>query len=243
MIYRISRRMSSAARLSLIAAASAAVVALAGCTESSSTGDANLINGKKLFVQKCGSCHILNRAGTKGIVGPNLDTAFANPSDEGFGDSAIRGMVRQQIALARNGGKMPANLVTGDDARDVAAYVAQAAAKGGKDEGLLATAVQTSGSGKPAVAQAGKLTIEADPNGQLAFVAKTAEAPAGRITIVMPNKSGVPHNIAIDGKGQGQIVPNGDSTFTATFAPGTYQYYCQVEGHKAAGMVGTLTVK
>jgi plastocyanin len=128
-------------------------------------------------------------------------------------------------------------------ARDVAAYVAQSVAKPGKDEGLLATAVQAPGSGKPAAAQNGKLTIPADPNGQLAYASATATAPAGKLTIVMPNQSGVPHNIAIDGKGQGQIVEKGESTFSATFAPGVYEYYCQVAGHKAAGMKGKLTVK
>jgi plastocyanin len=235
--------MSSAARLSLIAAGCATAVALAGCSETSSTGDADLVTGKKLFVQKCGSCHVLGRAGTKGVVGPNLDTAFDNAVHEGFGESAIRGMVRQQIALARRRGIMPADLVRGDDARDVAAYVAKSASRPGKDAGLLASAVQAPGSSKPAVAKNGTLTIEADPNGQLAYVSAAAQSPAGQIKIVMPNKSGVPHNIAIDGKGQGKIVPNGESTFTATFAPGVYEYYCQVEGHKAAGMLGKLTVK
>jgi len=235
--------MSSAARLPLLAAGSAAVLALAGCTANESSGDADLVAGKKLFVQRCGSCHVLGRAETKGTTGPNLDNAFANPVHEGFGESAIRGMVREQIALARRGSAMPADLVRGDEARDVAAYVAQSVAKPGKDEGLLATAVQSAGAGKPATAQNGKLTISADPNGQLAYANPAATAPAGKLTIVMPNQSGVPHNIAIDGKGKGAIVEKGDSTFSATFAPGVYEYYCQVEGHKAAGMLGKLTVK
>jgi mono/diheme cytochrome c family protein len=235
--------MSSVARLSLLAAGSAAVIALAGCSVNDSTGDADLVAGKKLFVQKCGSCHVLGRAGTKGTVGPDLDTAFANAVNEGFGDSAIRGMVHEQIALARTGGVMPANLVRGDDARNVAAYVAQSVARPGKDEGLLATAVPAPGAGKAAVAQGGKLTIPADPSGQLAYVSKEATAPAGKLTIVMPNESGVPHDIAIDGKGHGEVVEKGESTFTASFAPGVYEYYCQVAGHKAAGMFGKLTVK
>jgi plastocyanin len=235
--------MSSVARLSLLAAGSAAVIALSGCSANESTGDADLVAGKKLFVQKCGSCHVLGRAETKGTVGPNLDTAFANPLSEGFGETAIRGMVRQQIDLARKGSKMPADLVTGSDARDVAAYVAQSVAKPGKDTGLLATAVQSTGSSKPAEAKNGTLTIPADPNGQLAFANAAATAPAGQLTIVMPNESGVPHNIAIDGKGKGAIVDKGESKFSANFAPGVYEYYCQVEGHKAAGMLGKLTVK
>ncbi len=56
--------MTPAARLPLLAAGAAALVALAGCSANESTGDADLVAGKKLFVQKCGSCHILNRAGT-----------------------------------------------------------------------------------------------------------------------------------------------------------------------------------
>lgn len=243
MIDIVSRRMTSAARPSLLAAGAAAMVVITGCAATQSTGDADLVSGKKLFVQKCGSCHILDRAGTMGVTGPNLDTAFANSLAEGFGETAVRGVIRQQIDIVRSNSKMPADLVTGDDARDVAAYVAQAVAKPGKDEGLLATAVAPAGSDKPVAAENGVLTIPADPNGQLSFVNSKATAPAGELTINMPNESGVPHNIAIEGKGESPVVKQGDSKFTATFEPGVYEYACLVEGHKEAGMVGKLTVR
>jgi plastocyanin len=235
--------MPSAPRFSLLAAGAVATAALAGC---SAKGGANpdLVAGKKLFVSKCGSCHVLSHAGTKGNIGPNLDHAFANSVQNGFGASAIKGMVRQQIAIARKGGVMPQNLVKGDDAQDVAAYVAQVVSQPGQDSGLLASAVPSASSKKPAVETAdGTLTVPADPNGQLAFVNTTATGKAGKITVDMPNMSGTPHNIAIDGKGAGKIVPKGTSTFSATFTPGSYTYYCQVPGHKQAGMVGKLTVK
>jgi plastocyanin len=142
------------------------------------------------------------------------------------------------------GGVMPQNLVKGQNAQDVAAYVASVASKPGQDAGLLATAVQSTQSSKPAVAQNGTLTIPADPSGQLAYVYKNAQAKAGKITIDMPNKSSAQHNIAITGKGAGKIVGTGaTSSFTATFAPGTYTYFCEVPGHKQAGMVGKLVVK
>ena len=62
----------------------------------------------------------------------------------------------------------------------------------------------------------------------------------------MPNKSPIQHNIALKGPvtGAGPIVGSGGmSTFTANLKPGTYEFYCQVPGHEAAGMKGTLTVK
>jgi plastocyanin len=235
-----------AATFATSAAAAALALAAGGCSVKDDNPD--LIAGKKMFVQKCGSCHVLQRAGTKGSTGPNLDQAFQQSLKEGFGVEAVRGMVKKQIEYpSRDGsngtGVMPAKLVKGDDAEDVAAYVASVVSKSGKDTGLLATAVQASGSNKPAVAKAGVLTIPADPSGQLAFVNKTAEAPAGKITIKMPNQSGVPHNIAIQGKGQGKVVPKGVSEFSATLTAGKYTYLCEVPGHAAAGMKGTLTVK
>ncbi len=66
----------------------------------------------------------------------------------------------------------------------------------------------------------------------------------GKITVEMPNKSGTPHDIVIDGKGTGEVVQNGGtSRFSANFTAGNYTYYCSVDGHRQAGMQGTLTVK
>jgi plastocyanin len=208
--------------------------------------DADPVAGKQLFVKKCGSCHTLNRAGTKGTTGPNLDQAFQRAEKDGFGETAIRGVIKKQIEYPNRspelGGIMPAKLVTGQDADDVAAYVASVVAQPGKDTGLLATAVP-SATNKVAVAKNGALAIDADPNGQLLFTASKATAPAGKITINFANTSGVPHNIAIAGKGKTPITPNGKGSFTATYAPGTYTFFCEVPGHEQAGMKGTLTVK
>ena len=41
-----------------------AALALSACSTRPETDNANLIVGKQLFVQKCGSCHVLSRAGT-----------------------------------------------------------------------------------------------------------------------------------------------------------------------------------
>lgn len=217
---------------------------LAGCGER----EPDLVAGKQVFVQRCGACHVLNRAGTKGQSGPNLDEAFQQAQKEGFGESAIRGVIEKQILYPfrgdREGVEMAANIVTGRDVDNVSAYVASVVSAKGKDTGLLATAVKKAGGGKPIAAKGGKLIIPADPGGQLAFTTGKASAPAGPIEIEMPNGADLPHNIVIDGLGKGKVVNKGGvSVFTATLKPGELTYYCSVPGHREGGMVGKLTVK
>jgi len=229
---------------SLLPLAAAALAAVAsGCGH---TSQPDLVKGKTLFIGKgtCGSCHALARAGTKGAVGPDLDDAFANARSSGMTDNTIKGIVRDQISHVRRGSLMPKNLVKGQDALDVAAYVAAVAAKTGKDVGALANVGGGGGNGPPAVEKAGTLTIPADPTGALAFVTRKASAKPGKVTVSMPNKAPIQHNIAIQGDGSGPVVGSGgDSKFTTTLKPGTYTFLCEVPGHAAAGMKGTLTVK
>jgi plastocyanin len=226
------------------ALAIAALVAVAGCGREERP---DLANGKKLFAGKgtCGSCHALARANTRATVGPNLDDAFRAANRNGLGRSSIEGFVRNQIAHPRRGSAMKPGLVKGDDARDVAAYVAYAAARPGQDSGFLAQAAQPK-KGPPAVAKGGTLTIPADPTGGLAFTTDKASAPTGSIKFVMPNKSPIQHNIALKGAatGSGPVVGSGGtSSFTANLKAGTYEFYCAVPGHEEGGMKGTLTVK
>jgi mono/diheme cytochrome c family protein len=94
-------------------------------------GDATL--GRELFIEKCGSCHTLADAGTRGTIGPNLDDAFRQSRKDGLGQSTIQSVVRGQIAypvVEPTTGQpgMPADIVTGEDADSVAAYVASVAA-------------------------------------------------------------------------------------------------------------------
>jgi mono/diheme cytochrome c family protein len=102
--------------------------------------EADLSNGKAMFVEKCGSCHELGRAGTAGTQGPSLDAAFQTALADGMDRDTVEGIVHDQILNPRKGSAMPAKLVTGDDATDVSAYVGYAAARSGDDEGALATA-------------------------------------------------------------------------------------------------------
>jgi mono/diheme cytochrome c family protein len=227
-------------------------VGLSACENDNVPKHADLIAGKKAFAQKCGACHTLERAQTKGTQGPNLDDAFRAALSAGFGRDTVHGVVFDQIrhpAKVRKDSPayMPAQLVTGKLASDVASYVAAAAARPGKDEGKLATAVQAAGAGKPVAAQNGKLEIPADPNGQLAYITKKASAPAGKLEIDSKNAASIPHDIAIEGNGvddKGKVVQNGGvSTISVSLKAGTYKFYCTVPGHREGGMEGTLTVK
>jgi plastocyanin len=232
------------------------VALLSGCGGLTNRGD-DVVNGKQLFVAKCGACHVLGRAGTKGVTGPNLDEAFVRARQDGFGQSTFKGLVHRQIespnrhpqvdpATGKTLPLMPANLVSGTDAEDVAAYVASAVALPGKDSGRLAQvgAAQAKGT---AEAKGGKLTIPADPGGALAYQFASAVSPPGKVTVDSPNKSSVPHDIAVEGGGVkqvGKVVSNGGvSTISVTLKPGKYEFFCTVTGHRQAGMRGTLTVK
>ena len=236
-------------------AAAALLVGLTGC-ELKDDGD-NLVAGKQAFVAKCGACHVLKRAGTTGVTGPNLDESFQRARSDGFKQSTFAGIVYGQIlqpartaqtdpATGKELAPMPAKLYTGEDAQDVAAYVAGAVAKPGEDKGPLA-AVGVKRSDAVAKAQGGKVEIPADPSGGLAYTFGAAQAPPGALEIDSPNKSSVDHNIALEGGGVSEIGPivknGGVSTVKATVKAGEYTFYCSVPGHRQGGMEGKLTVK
>ena len=105
-------------------------------------------SGQLLFTQSCGTCHALSAAGTSGTIGPDLDNAFAASVKEGYPQSVIENVVLDQIRLGSGPGpiatysngklgnfkvqtQMPANIVKGQDALDVAAYVASVAGQSG----------------------------------------------------------------------------------------------------------------
>lgn len=237
----------------MLALGAAGVAALSGCGQEATRESDNLVNGKQLFVQKCGSCHTLARAGTKGTVGPNLDAAFKQSIADGMGRSVVRGVVEHQILYPYNlksqttGTQMPPKLVKGDNASDVAAYVASVSARNGQDTGLLASAVKQAGAGKPIAEKNGVLQIDADPTGQLSYVSKQATGTAGPVTFKMQNKSSVQHDLVVTGPGVNGKTPiesgGGTGQFTATLKPGKYTFFCSVDGHRAAGMQGTIVVK
>jgi mono/diheme cytochrome c family protein len=116
-------------KLLTVALGVAAVAAISGCDLQE---NADLANGREMFTAQCGTCHTLAEAATVADIGPDLDAAFADSRSSGFDNDTLEGVVEGQIANPRftdpeDPTYMPADLVTGDDARDVAAYVASVA--------------------------------------------------------------------------------------------------------------------
>lgn len=135
----LSRHLRTPHRAAAAFVVAAGTLALAGCGSVGYLESGNTTNGKTVFTQKCGSCHVLDDAGTAGTVGPNLDASFFQFRDEiddvDQEEDTIRQVVRGQIAyptVDTSTGEpgMPADIVEGQDADDVAAYVARVAGTG-----------------------------------------------------------------------------------------------------------------
>ena len=121
----LSHPMPRARRLLLLAAASAASIALAGCGSAGINVSEEQRPAAEIFVQHCSGCHTLQAAGSQGSatnvrtreykVGPNFDQRHET--------------VNCVLYAIRNGGfsggPMPQNIVTGDEALAVAKYVAE----------------------------------------------------------------------------------------------------------------------
>ena len=137
--------------LSAAAGGVAAAFLLSACGAGGlATGSPDRENGRKQFQDKCAGCHTLAAAASTGTIGPNLDASFAQARSEGFKESAILDIVHDQIKfpgqypVAQSNpdylkANMPANLVTGQNAIDVAAYVAANAGKQGFAEAQAVT--------------------------------------------------------------------------------------------------------
>jgi uncharacterized cupredoxin-like copper-binding protein len=93
---------------------------------------------------------------------------------------------------------------------------------------------------------ASKLTVTADPGGALKFDKSSLSAKAGKVTVTMDNPSSTPHALNIEGNGIEEkgtkTLTQGKASVTVNLKAGKYEFYCPVDGHKAAGMEGTLTV-
>jgi mono/diheme cytochrome c family protein len=121
---QILRRLHPLRLLPVLAALAALALPASGC----GTSTADVARGRVLFIQRCGVCHTLAEAGTTAQIGPNLDDAFAAARAAGEPGETIEGVVKGQVENPRPttsdpNVSMPADVVSGQDLADVAAYV------------------------------------------------------------------------------------------------------------------------
>jgi mono/diheme cytochrome c family protein len=81
-------------------------------------------HGREVFAERCATCHTLKAANAVGKVGPNLDQLVGGLDPQGQ-KAFILSAIKQGRAQGR--GQMPAALVDGEDAQDVAAFVSAVA--------------------------------------------------------------------------------------------------------------------
>jgi plastocyanin len=123
-----------------------------------------------------------------------------------------------------------------------------AACGGGDDETTTSAPETTTTAAGGGGGAGGTIQFAADPSGALAYTETEVSGPAGDDTIEFTNDSSTTHDVVIEDSSGNQLAATdqiaGSSTSTnATLDPGTYTFFCSVDGHRDAGMEGTLTIK
>lgn len=92
-------------------------------------------DAKELFAANCGTCHTLAAAGTDGVVGPDLDERLAPGGSGDYQTNYDRTV--QAVVCGFGNGRMPARILTGENAKEVAAFVGAYAGQLGDADGPL----------------------------------------------------------------------------------------------------------
>jgi plastocyanin len=127
----------------------------------------------------------------------------------------------------------------GDDNNDSGSSGSNSSGSSGNGGG--ATSESSGGGGGGAT----KLKLTADPSGALKFDKTSLSAKPGKVTITMDNPSSTPHAVEVEGNGveeETKTLTKGTASVTVDLKAGKYEFYCPVDGHRQAGMEGTLTV-
>jgi mono/diheme cytochrome c family protein len=95
-----------------------------------------LEEGQSLFQTNCGNCHTLYAAGTDGNFAPDLDELLS-PSGPPEDEAAIKGVDERVLNAIEHGvdstttaGRMPPGILSGEQAEEVAEFVATTAGEG-----------------------------------------------------------------------------------------------------------------
>jgi mono/diheme cytochrome c family protein len=216
-------------------------IAAAGCGAVGRVTSGDPAHGKELFLANtakgsCASCHTLADAKATGAVGPSLDDAFSSDKAQGFSQQTMADIVRGQIAYPEM--PMPANIYRGQDARDVALYVAKCAgnancgvtAESSKPTGSTTTTTaspgSTSGGGSPLAAGKKVFTTAGCSGCHTLKDAGSTGSVGPNLDQLKPNKATVQHQV----ENGGGAMPAFKSTLSATQIDAVATYVSSVAG-------------
>ena len=79
--------------------------------------------------------------------------------------------------------------------------------------------------------------------GNFFFKPETLKGPAGIDKVELTGKGGI-HTLVIEGVKDFKLRVDGSETASAKvrFAPGDYTFFCDIPGHRDAGMEGTIRI-
>ena len=118
----------------------------------------------------------------------------------------------------------------------------------GNDETTAETTTPTTTQAGGGGGGGGTISLSADPSGAFAFEQTSLSAQAGNDTIDFDNPAPIGHDVCVEDSGGNEVgcsdvITDDKTSLTVNLKPGTYTYFCSVDGHRAGGMEGTLTVE
>lgn len=158
------------------------------------------------------------------------------------------GAVLGALAIGACGSSSPSG-TTHHSAAAPASTSSAGGAYGSSGGSTSSSSTQSTGGATPATAPASNnISVMAMSSGALMFNTTSLTAKAGKVTIHFTNNAPLGHDLSIQQGTSGPVIAHtgvfrgGSRTLAVTLKPGTYTYFCNVPGHRQAGMQGTLKV-
>ena len=90
------------------------------------------------------------------------------------------------------------------------------------------------------------LKLTADTSA-IAYDTTELSGSAGEVTIDFDNPSAIAHDVCLESSGEelgcSDTIAQGNASLSEDLEPGSYTFYCSVDGHRQSGMEGALTIK